>query len=55
MTWKFTIIEKSVFCVDLDTENENEAYEKIREMILEGTIDCTDPDVYENDETIEAN
>lgn len=55
MEWKFTIVEKSVFCVDLDTEDEDEAYEKIREMFFTGEICVEKPDVYENDECIEAN
>lgn len=55
MTWRFTIIEKSVFNVDLNTEDKAEAYEKIRDMFLDRTIDITDPDYYENTEEIEAN
>lgn len=53
MKYRYTIIEKSTFCVDLDTTSKEEAYEIIRDMLLEGEIDSTDPDFYENDEYIE--
>ena len=53
-TWRFTVVEKSVFCVDLDTNDESEAYDKIREMFMSGEICIEKPDVYENDEYVEA-
>lgn len=50
--WKFVITEHSTFYVELDTSNEEEAYSKIREMVLSGEIDITKPDYYENVEDV---
>ena len=51
--WKFTIRETSVFIVELETEDEDEAYTTIREMLSSGEIRIDRPDGYENDEFIE--
>ena len=51
--WKFTIRETSVFIVELETEDEDEAWTTIREMLNSGEIRIDRPDGYENDEFIE--
>ena len=51
--WKFTIRETSVFIVELETEDEDEAWTTIREMLGSGEIRIDRPDGYENDEFIE--
>ena len=40
----FTITETSTFFVDLDTDNEEQAYETIREMVMSGDIALDRPD-----------
>ena len=50
--WQFVITERSTFHVELDTDDEEEAYRKIREMVLSGEIDITKPDYYENVEDV---
>ena len=52
--WKFVIREISTFYVELDTSDESEAYNKIREMFMSGELDVTKPDGYENEEFAEA-
>ena len=54
-TWRFTIVERSVFCVDLDTEDEDKAFDIIREMLCSGEIRIDRPDYYELDENVELN
>ena len=52
-SWKFEIVEKSTFFVELDTEDEDTAYEMIREMASEGEIALDRPDIYDETETVE--
>ena len=52
--WRFVVKEINVFHVELDTNDEDEAYEKIREMAASGEINFARPDEYENEEFVEA-
>ena len=50
--WYFTIKEIKTFWVELDTNDEEEALKKVREMIARGEIDLDRPDWYDYDESM---
>lgn len=51
--WKFIIRETSVFYIELETAEEDAAYNQIREMVISGEIDIARPAEYENTEFVE--
>ena len=53
MKWKYTIVETSVFYVDIDTTDAETAYDTIRDMLLTGEIDSMNPDEYDQTENAE--
>ena len=53
MTWKFTIIEKSAYFVDLDTDDPRIAYSEIRKLVMEGDVYLDQPDEYNCSEDVE--
>lgn len=52
-TWKFVIVERSVYYVDLDTDNPDIAYDDFRGLVDNGDVQLDRPDEYENDEFCE--
>ena len=54
MKFKYTIIERSTFIVDLDVDNESAALDKISEMFEDGELYLEKSDEYENESEIEA-
>lgn len=50
--WKFVVQEVSTYYVELDTSNEEEAFDKVKAMMASGEIDRNDPAYCSIDENI---